>query len=163
MTLAWQDPARFEGITVEDYLCLGMAEPSKERIEAALESVALSPQTYLGRTVDQSLSGGERKRIELAAVYAMRPRLAILDEPDSGVDVLSLGDISDLIRRMAAEGTAVLLITHRDEMVPVADVCALMCGGEIVRVGDPQEVREYYKRRCEPCEVVQPAGGEEYE
>jgi len=162
LTLAWQDPARFEGLRVRDYLSLGMKEPAQERMEEALAAVALPPASYLDRTVNDALSGGERKRIELAAVYAMRPRLAILDEPDSGIDVLSLDDIARLIRLLACEGTAVLLITHRDEMVPVADVAALMCEGEIVRVGEPQSVREHYARRCRPCEVagpVEPAGG----
>jgi len=155
LTLAWQEPARFEGLKVRDYLALGMQGPSRRRMEEALEAVALSPSAYLDRPVDETLSGGERKRIELAAVYAMRPRLAILDEPDSGIDVLSLDDIAQLIRRMAAEGTTVLLITHRDEMVPVADAAALMCEGEIVRVGDPDDVRRYYARRCRPCELAE--------
>jgi len=163
LTLAWQDPARFEGLKVRDYLGLGMKEPSRERMEEALAAVALPPSFYLLRTVNDALSGGERKRIELAAVYAMQPKLAILDEPDSGIDVLSLGDVARLIRRLAERGTAVLLITHRDEMVPVADVAGLMCEGEIVRVGEPQAVREHYAWRCRPCEVagpVEPAGGD---
>ncbi len=163
LTLAWQDPARFEGLKVKEYLQLGMPEPSPARLEEALAAVALSPLAYLERTADESLSGGERKRIELAAVYAMRPRLAILDEPDSGIDVLSLDDIAGLIRRLAEAGTAVLLITHRDEMAAIADVAALMCQGEVVRVGDPQSVREYFARRCRPCETsepVEPAGGD---
>ena len=162
LTLAWQEPARFEGLKVRDYLGLGMKEASRERMEEALAAVALSPQVYLDRAVDDTLSGGERKRIELAAVYVMRPRLAVLDEPDSGIDVLSLDEIVRLIRRLAERGTAVLLITHRDEMVPVADLAALMCEGEIVRVGDPQEVRRHYGHRCRPCEVaraVEPARG----
>lgn len=162
LTLAWQDPARFEGLKVKEYLALGMKEPSRERMEEALMAVALSPLSYLERTVNDALSGGERKRIELAAVFAMQPKLAILDEPDSGIDVLSLDDIARLIRRLPEQGTAVLLITHRDEMVPVADVAGLMCEGEIVRVGRPQEVREYYARRCRPCdisELVEPTGG----
>ena len=161
-TLTWQNTARFEGLKVKDYLALGMKEPSRERMEEALVAVALSPLLYLERTVNDTLSGGERKRIELAAVYAMQSKLAILDEPDSGIDVLSLDDIASLVRRMAKEGTAVLLITHRDEMVPVADVAALMCEGEIVRVGEPQAVREHYARRCRPCEiaaVVEAPGG----
>jgi len=156
LTLAWQEPARFEGLKVNDYLTLGMKAPSLGQIEEALAAVALAPLTYLGRTVNDTLSGGERKRIELAAVFAMRPKLAILDEPDSGIDVLSLDDIVHLIRRLANEGTTVLLITHRDEMVPVADVAALMCEGEIVRVGEPAEVRHHYARRCRPCPVAEP-------
>lgn len=150
LTLAWQEPARFEGLPTADYLALGMKDPSRERIEEALMAVALSPSAYLGRAVDTALSGGERKRIELAAVYAMRPRLAVLDEPDSGIDVLGIEEITTLLRRMAAGGTAVLMITHRDEMADVAEVASLMCGGAIVSTGTPAEVREYYAQRCRP-------------
>lgn len=150
LTLAWQEPARFEGLPVADYLTLGMKAPERERIEAALQAVALSPTAYMGRPVNTALSGGERKRIELAAVYAMQPKLAVLDEPDSGVDVLCIGDIMALIRRMADEGTSVLLITHRDEMAEVADTASLMCGGAIINTGTPAEVREYFAQRCRP-------------
>jgi Fe-S cluster assembly ATP-binding protein len=150
ITLAWQEPARFEGLPTADYLALGMERPSRERIEEALSAVALAPLAYLGRPVNHTLSGGERKRIELAAVYAMQPRLAILDEPDSGVDVLCLGDIMALLRRMANEGTAVLLITHRDEMAEVADVASLICGGAVVNTGPPAEVQKYFAQRCRP-------------
>ena len=127
ITIAWQEPARFEGLPVADYLALGMKKPSRERIEEALKLVALSPAAYLGRPVSTDLSGGERKRIELAAVYTMQPKLALLDEPDSGIDVLCLADIVRLVRRMSDEGTAVLLITHRDELVAVADTGSLIC------------------------------------
>jgi Fe-S cluster assembly ATP-binding protein len=150
MTLAWQHPARFEGLMVADYLALGMEEPSRERMQEALEAVALAPRAYMGRAVDTALSGGERKRIELAAVYAMQPRLAILDEPDSGVDVLCLEDVIGLIRRMASGGTAVLLITHRDELTSVADRASLMCAGTVVETGSPEDVREYFAGRCRP-------------
>jgi Fe-S cluster assembly ATP-binding protein len=150
LTLAWQEPARFEGLMTADYLALGMKEPSRKRIEEALAAVALSPAGYLGRPVDAALSGGERKRIELAAVYAMQPRLAVLDEPDSGIDVLGIEEIASLLRRMSREGTSVLLITHRDEMAEVADTTSLMCGGAVVRTGTPAEVREYFAQRCRP-------------
>ncbi len=163
LTLAWQNPAHFEGLVVADYLALGMKEPARERIEEALGVVALSPLAYLGRTVNSALSGGERKRIELAAIYAMQPRLAILDEPDSGIDVLCLDDIMALMRRMADEGTSVLLITHRDEMAEVADTASLMCGGAVINTGTPAEVREYFAQRCRPHENLlgsQPWGTE---
>jgi len=153
ITLAWQEPARFEGLPVGKYIGVGVREDQtneRERVMAALEAVALPPKVYGFRAADQTLSGGERKRVELAAVYAMRPRLAILDEPDSGIDVLSLGDIERLIRRLADEGSAVLLITHRDELVTMADVASLMCFGSILFTGDPAEARRYYAGRCRP-------------
>lgn len=152
ITLAWQEPARFEGLTVARYLSLGMQDPEMDRIRAALESVLLNPDTYLSRYVDESLSGGERKRIELAAVYAMGPRLAILDEPDSGVDLMSMDEIGALIERMAQEGTTVLLISHHNDIVRLAHSASLMCEGEIVNTDKPNAVCDLYNRWCEPCD-----------
>lgn len=165
LTLAWQEPARFEGIPIGKYVGLGQKQPDREKVVAALEAVSLPPKYYGYRAADQTLSGGERKRVELAAVYAMQPKLAILDEPDSGIDVLTLGDIAMLIRRMAMQGTAVLLITHRDEMVEIADTASLMCAGAIIFTGAPLEARRYFSTRClphleslgsQPWDVTQP-------
>jgi len=128
----------------------GQQQPDREQVVAALEAVSLPAKYYGYRAADQTLSGGERKRVELAAVYAMRPKLAILDEPDSGIDVLTLGDIAMLIRRMAMQGTAVLLITHRDEMVETADAASLMCAGAVIFTGGPLEARRYFSTRCIP-------------
>ena len=150
LTLAWQEPARFEGLPVSAYLALGATDPKAADLTAALEAVALPPSVYMKRPVNHALSGGERKRIELASVFAMRPKLAILDEPDSGVDTLTLGDIAALIRRMADQGTAVLLITHRDEMLAVADSASLMCQGSVIFSGGTDKTREHYGRRCRP-------------
>ena len=148
ITLAWQESARFEGLPTGAYLALGMEKADENHIREALEAVGLSPDWYLNRPVDHTLSGGERKRIELAAVFAMRPKLAILDEPDSGVDTLSLNDISNIIKRMGAQGTTILLITHRDEMIEVADSASLLCQGNIVFSGNPGDTRTYYGKRC---------------
>jgi Fe-S cluster assembly ATP-binding protein len=150
ITLAWQEPARFEGIPVGKYVGLGLAKPDREQTVAALEAVALPAKIYGYRAADQTLSGGERKRVELAAVYAMRPRLAILDEPDSGIDVLSLVEIEKLIRRMAGDGSAVLLITHREELLATAEAASLICAGQIIFSGDAAEARQYYSGRCRP-------------
>jgi len=152
LTLAWQESARFEGLSGKEYLSLGMKnrEDSK-RITHALESVALNPKEFLGRAVDKTLSGGERKRIELASVIAMRPRLAILDEPDSGIDMLSLDDILNVIKRMRKEGSTILLITHREEMASISDRASLMCDGLIVKTGKPKEEMNYFKLHCKPC------------
>lgn len=154
LTLAWQEPARIEGLTVARYLTLGMLEKNMERAREALRAVDLDPDSYLQRFVDDSLSGGERKKVELAAIYAMAPRLAILDEPDSGIDTQTLADTAKLIRRMADEGTTVLLISHRDEVVELADTASLMCEGRITSTGDPHKVCDHYTRHCRPCQVA---------
>jgi len=160
LTLAWQEPARFEGLTIERYLELGQATPDRERLLAALEAVDLEPG-YLPRYVDEGLSGGERKRVELAAVYAMRPKLAVLDEPDSGIDTLSLDDISALIHRMAAEDITVLLISHRDEMVARADRASLICEGRVVVTDVADTVCNRYAHCCRPCDRSEPVETED--
>ncbi|MGQ9625974.1 MAG: ATP-binding cassette domain-containing protein [Anaerolineae bacterium] len=152
ITLAWQEEARFEGITVEDYLLLGMKEKDPTEVEEALRRVFLEPKEYLKRKVDRNLSGGERKRIELAAIFAMKPRLAILDEPDSGIDILTLDGIIEFIRSLKEGGTAVLLITHRPEVARVAERATLMCGqGCLLTEGTSEEVIEYFKNECLQC------------
>ena len=150
ITLAWQEPARFEGIPVGKYVGLGLPQPDKEKVISALEAVSLPAKAYGYRAADQSLSGGERKRVELAAVYAMRPRLAILDEPDSGIDVLSLVDVENLIRSLATDGSAVLLITHREELAAMAETASLMCAGTVLFTGTPTQARQYFSGRCMP-------------
>ena len=150
ISLAWQEPVRFEGLPIGKYVGLGAGEPNREKVVAALEAVSLPVKTYGYRSTDQTLSGGERKRVELAAVFAMHPRLAILDEPDSGIDALSITDVASLIRQMAQNGSAVLLITHRPELVAIADVASLMCLGSIVFTGSPEEASQFYQGRCQP-------------
>jgi Fe-S cluster assembly ATP-binding protein len=151
ITLAWQEPARFEGISVATYLTLGgrATDPARH-----LEAVGLSAPEYLHRALDRTLSGGERKRIELAAVLAMRPRLAILDEPTAGIDMLSMKDIFRLIEAMRGGGMTVLLITHQEELALHADRASQLCGGQIVASGTPSEIARNYRRRpCRRCDA----------
>ncbi|MCG7849374.1 MAG: ATP-binding cassette domain-containing protein, partial [ANME-2 cluster archaeon] len=113
--------------------------------------VNMSPKRYLHREVGESLSGGERKRIELASIVTTRPRLAILDEPDSGIDVISIKDVINLIHVLKHNGASVLVITHRPEIVEIGDSASLICEGRITMTGTPAEVSDYYQQRCSPC------------
>ncbi|HYQ48629.1 MAG TPA: ABC transporter ATP-binding protein [Thermodesulfovibrionales bacterium] len=150
IAMAWQEPVRFEGISVRQYLTLKQREADPSRY---LEMVGLPPDLYLGRMVDKCLSGGERKRVELASILALRPKLAILDEPDSGIDMLSTQDIINVITLFKQNGSAVLLITHREEIALIADRASQLCRGRIVCSGSPREVAEYYKsRKCVVCD-----------
>ena len=151
ITLAWQEPARFEGLTVRDYISVGMPVKNDLLIRDALGQVLLDSDSYLDRGVDKTLSGGERKRIELAAIFAMQPKLVIMDEPDSGIDILALDHIVDMIKKLKAQGSTVVLITHRQEVAEIADRTSLICSGCLVKEGKPNEVSAYFKEKCIPC------------
>lgn len=153
ITLSWQEPARFEGLTVAEYMELGRhgspggGPPPNE----CLLMVGLPPDRYLQRTVDATLSGGERKRVELASVLSMGPRLSILDEPDSGIDALSLNRILEAVRILAKNGASVLLITHQNEIAASADRASSLCDGTILRTGDPLVIGRFFQNHCREC------------
>jgi Fe-S cluster assembly ATP-binding protein len=161
ITLAWQEPARFEGISILDFITLGSSKKGHIAAEQYLEQMRLTTSEYRLRQVDKTLSGGERKKIELASVLAMKPKLAILDEPDSGIDMLSQEAVMNLIREIKNYGGSVILITHDEEVVKIADRSALMCSGLAFKVGKPSEIVNYYKEHCKPCPTkVYPAKGD---
>jgi Fe-S cluster assembly ATP-binding protein len=151
ISLAWQEPARIEGLSVRDYLMLSGNARGVKQVERYLSVLGLEPATYLGRDIDNTLSGGERKRIELASVLAMRPKLAILDEPDSGIDILSLPFLLSAIVEMNKQGSSVLLITHNEKVVETAHRVSVLCAGRILRTGEPREMSLWFKENCQSC------------
>lgn len=151
ITLAWQEPARFEGIPIPDFVLLGSDGGDACLAEKCLEQLRLTPSEYSHRLVDRTLSGGERKKVELASVLAMRPRLAILDEPDSGIDMISQDAVISMIYEIRDYGGSVILITHEEEVVKIADRAALMCSGLAFKTGATREIVDYYRGRCAPC------------
>ncbi|MFW5999782.1 MAG: ABC transporter ATP-binding protein [Halanaerobiaceae bacterium] len=156
ITVAFQEPSRFEGVSVREYLSLGLKsrglEVKEERLVRALREVAITPKKYLGRNIDETLSGGERKRIELASILVMEPELVILDEPDSGVDVVALNSIGGVISDLRERDAGVMLITHSDKMLAYADSAILICQGKIIQRGEPQEISRYFRYECGSCE-----------
>ena len=151
ITLAWQEPARVEGLTVRDYLKLSGNNADAEQAEHYLRMVGMEPGQYLDRDIDATLSGGERKRIELASVLAMQPKLAILDEPDSGIDIVALPLILNGIVEMNRQGSSVLLITHSEKMAEIAHRVSILCAGKIIRTGAPLETSQWFKDNCRTC------------
>lgn len=151
LTLAFQNPVSIEGLKISNYILLGAKDKNEKTAREALERVDLDPDIYMKRTLDKSLSGGERKRIELAAVFAMRPRLAILDEPDSGIDAIAIEKIKELLLSFKKIDTALLLITHRATIAEIADIAYLMDAGRIIKSGPPKEVNEFFITKCGSC------------
>jgi len=152
ISMAWQEPARYEGITVRDYLTLGgKLSVDEDETRKVLEFVGLPYELYAGRLIDKNLSGGERKRVELASILLLRPRYAILDEPDSGLDITAGELIEALLKRFRKAGTTVILITHHEEIAAKTDFAYFVCGGRIVRRGLSREVVDHYRKTCGRC------------
>ncbi|MHA1668962.1 MAG: ATP-binding cassette domain-containing protein [Promethearchaeota archaeon] len=149
ITLAWQEPARIEGLSVAKYISLGMKDKSKikGKVKDVLQTVNLEPERYFDRFIDDSLSGGERKRIELAAAIAMQPRLIILDEPDSGLDVIITEDFWNIFNNIKDLNMTILLITHREDIGMVADYGTLLWRGEHLITDEfPKVMLQYCKK-----------------
>jgi Fe-S cluster assembly ATP-binding protein len=153
INLLWQEPARFEGLSVENYLSLG-GRISKNKIENAMELVRLNPKVYLQRFVDKKLSGGERKRIEIASCILLKPKFLIMDEPDSGIDIMSLDMINEIILYLKLQGTGVIIITHREEIARNSDYSYLICDGKIIKKGLCNDIINYYRSTCDKCDNI---------
>ncbi len=137
ISILCQMPPALEGVKVVD-LFGKLVERFKPpiSIEEALEIVGL-PKNFLYRDVNVGFSGGEKKRFEMAKVMLMNPKYAILDEPDSGVDVESLKFIARGISLLKERGVGMLIITHYRNVlkyIDVDEVCILF-KGRIVKCG----------------------------
>lgn len=161
LTLAWQEPARFEGLSVRAFVLAGAKEKSTQHLKQLLMQVGLAPEKYITRAVDKTLSGGERKRIELASILAMKPRLVLMDEPDSGIDVSALDHIFAALRSLKASGATVILITHSMAVLNQAEHAFLMCDGKMIDKGPIERIAKYFENKCISCDHEnQPMAGE---
>jgi len=150
ITLGWQEPARYEGLTVRSFL-QAAAHTKDVDFDTYLNQVGLSCEDYLDRAVDKTLSGGERKKIELASILAMDPQVIMLDEPDSGIDVGTLEKMFEVIKELKRKGTTVIFITHSLAVLRQADHAFLMCHGEIIEKNTADKIIPYFEDRCIPC------------
>lgn len=152
ITLSWQEPARYEGLTVEKFLRSSLGDGGNLDVEEIITRVGMSPDEYMDRAMDSGLSGGERKKIELASILAMEPELVLLDEPDSGIDVSSLERIREGIEHLRDKGATIILITHSATVLDWADHAFLMCKGKILDRGDVEKINRYFENNCMPCD-----------
>lgn len=151
ITLAFQEPARFEGLTVKTYLELSSRDKDLDNIKKILDSVNLPPDKYLSRMVDETLSGGERKKVELASILSMRPDIVMLDEPDSGIDVASLSHIFNALKFFTSYGGTVIMITHSMTVLNYSDHAFLLCDGRLKIKGKLEKVMPIFEEQCNNC------------
>jgi Fe-S cluster assembly ATP-binding protein len=147
--LAMQYPAEVPGVSVSNFLRTAMTavrgEAPKLRVflkemRAAMTALSIDP-VFAERNVNEGFSGGEKKRHEILQLELLDPKIAILDETDSGLDIDALRVVADGINRFRAkEGHGVLLITHYTRILRYVqpDFVHVFVGGRIVKEGGPE-------------------------
>lgn len=140
--LAFQQPVSFKGLTIGRLLELAAGEALDEGQRCAiLSQVGLAWEEYKDRPADGSLSGGERKRVEIATVLARPGRLLLFDEPEAGLDLWSLTGLLDVFHTLReCRDKGMLLISHQARLLEAADEIIMLAGGRIVGQGPPARI-----------------------
>lgn len=139
-----QEPSVFRKMSVHDNI-LAILETLPitrwqrlERLEELLEELRIS---HLSRTLGYALSGGERRRVEVARALAIEPRYILLDEPFAGVDPLAVEDIQSIIRHLKERGIGVLITDHNvRETLGICDRAYILTEGRVLAKGEPEAV-----------------------
>jgi Fe-S cluster assembly ATP-binding protein len=154
--MAFQYPVAIPGVTVAKYLRMAInahrearGEPQislkdfRKDTEAAMEMVDI-PREFSSRYVNDGFSGGEKKRLEILQMAMLKPRMAVLDETDSGLDIDALRIVAEGVNRLAGPDMGVLIITHYQRILHLVqpDFVHVMFDGRIVKGGGPELVGE---------------------
>ena len=142
IAFAFQQPVKFKGITVFDLLKFAMNKDIN-RMDACkyLAKVGLCAKDYVDREIDNSLSGGELKRIEIASILARNPKVVIFDEPEAGIDLWSFKALNNIFKELEKTNNGVtLVITHQERILDIADEIILLENGKISKIGSKDEM-----------------------
>jgi lipopolysaccharide export system ATP-binding protein len=139
-----QETSIFRGMTVEQNInsVLEVVEPDRatreQELERLLDEFGLS---RLRESPAMALSGGERRRCEIARALAAKPSIMLLDEPFAGIDPLSISDIRELVRDLKERGIGVLITDHNvRETLDIVDRACIIYGGQVLFAGTPQDL-----------------------
>jgi lipopolysaccharide export system ATP-binding protein len=139
-----QEASIFRGLSVEDNIraVLEVVEPSKKKREMELDALLDEFNiTRLRKTPSIALSGGERRRTEIARALATRPAYMLLDEPFAGIDPIAVGDIQALVRHLTERDIGVLITDHNvRETLGLTDRAYIIYSGEVLREGEAEEI-----------------------
>jgi len=139
---AFQQPVKFKGLTVRDILNLAAGRELDEgKACSLLSKVGLCAEEYIDRELNDSLSGGESKRIEIAGVLAREAKLAIFDEPEAGIDLWSFSKLVETFEllRKHSKGT-LLVISHQERILSIADEIIVISEGKVRDMGSREKI-----------------------
>ena len=133
-TLAFQQPIRFKGLKVKDLLDIASSKNNKlADICEYLSKVGMCAKDYVNRELDNTLSGGELKRIELAMALAKGGEVFLFDEPEAGIDLWSFDDLIDIFKSL--KDKIVIIVSHQEKIIK--------CANKVVVLGNNFEVEEH--------------------
>jgi lipopolysaccharide export system ATP-binding protein len=139
-----QEASIFRGLNVEQNIraVLEVVEPNRRIREAELDQLLNEFRiTKLRKTPSIALSGGERRRVEIARAMATRPSYMLLDEPFAGIDPIAVGDIQELVRHLTERGIGVLITDHNvRETLGLTDRAYIIYSGEVLREGTREDI-----------------------
>ena len=140
-----QDASIFRGLSVSDNIMAVLElrhELSQRQRENELEQLLDSLQVaHLASQKGQSLSGGERRRVEIARALAAAPSFMLLDEPFAGVDPISVGEIQRIVRQLKAQNIGILITDHNvRETLGICDHAYIISSGTVLSRGTPEEI-----------------------
>jgi Fe-S cluster assembly ATP-binding protein len=158
--LAFQYPIEIAGLTTTNFIKTAVNEIRKYRGEAPLDAVQFLrlmkekmaimniDQTLLSRSLNEGFSGGEKKRNEIFQMAMLQPRLAILDETDSGLDIDAIRIVSNGVNKLRNKDNAVLVVTHYQRLLDyiVPDFVHVLYNGRIVKSGPKELALELEER-----------------
>ena len=135
---AFQSPVTFKGLTVYDILKIATgSEVGKKEACDISSKVGLCAKEYIDRELNNSLSGGELKRIEIATIIARCPSISIFDEPEAGIDLWSFKYLTEVFKEIGTKRSGItIVISHQERILAIADEIILLEAGEIKEVGN---------------------------
>ena len=142
VSFAFQQPVRFKGITVRDIISIAAGrELSLDEACEYLSEVGLCARDYIDREINESLSGGELKRIEIATAFARSTRLTLFDEPEAGIDLWSFQSLIKVFEnlRRVTNGN-IMIISHQERILEIADKIIYLKDGEVDRYDEAKKV-----------------------
>ena len=127
ISYAFQQPICIKGVTVKDMIGIALGESASDNsINKFLNIVGLDPSNYLNRELDNSLSGGELKRIEIASVLARNSILIVFDEPEAGIDLWSFDNLNRVFKKLLKSGKTTVVISHQERIINAASKILLL-------------------------------------
>ena len=156
ISFAFQQPVRFKGLTVKDLITLASGKDiSISQACSYLSEVGLCAKDYIDREVNDSLSGGELKRIEIAMIIARGTKLSIFDEPEAGIDLWSFNNLIQVFENMYRKiNGSILIISHQERILNIADRIIVIADGEVSAAGSREEVLPKLLGSSEACSTL---------